>query len=384
MASDARKGAKRVMNDRQQRTILIVCAAVVVTIFSYVFIWRTQHVLDTYLETDGHFLFQTSADKLIRPSPIPPFKFLMVEPVQNGQGIGNIMNGLLAAHLLAEEFGRAICISDLWVDFYAAFVPLHHREECAKLPQHRKGSKETITLLNFEEAPNECNLRDKLGSNAKVLFFVGNTYPRWRTTPDKYWDRFYAPTDGLKSKLTWKRPVETVVHLRQADGDQDARQGLDDKTLEALGKNLPSTTFLVTNNVLWYTYFKDKFQWSNPGWSKVRHSAFENLEWGPKLVNIKTKDETMMDLWCDWYTILKAKRVIHTHSDFSLSAIHWRNIDSNTIQGVDENGRLVLVDEPWRREESITPLVDRNETELKRCDPVDAPLDVDDDSLHFD
>ena len=69
-----------------------------------------------------------------------------------------------------------------------------------------------------------------------------------------------------------------------------------------------------------------------------------------------------------------AEKVIHTHSDFSLSAIHWRNLESKTILGLDKNGNLDLIDEPWRREHSVIPLVQRKENELKHCHDQDLTL----------
>jgi len=63
-------------------------------------------------------------------------------------------------------------------------------------------------------------------------------------------------------------------------------------------------------------------------------------------------------MWADWYTILTAKMVYHTHSDFSISAIHWQNIESKTIDGYDRFGHyLKLVDESWRQDGETACLV---------------------------
>jgi hypothetical protein len=78
-------------------------------------------------------------------------------------------------------------------------------------------------------------------------------------------------------------------------------------------------------------------------------------------------------MWSDWYTVIMAKYVIHTHSDFSLSAIHWMNIDSKTIHGLLKDNTLDLVDESWRvddRQNGVTPkLSQRTKDQLRLCDP---------------
>jgi hypothetical protein len=61
-----------------------------------------------------------------------------------------------------------------------------------------------------------------------------------------------------------------------------------------------------------------------------------------------------------------ARKVYHTHSDFSVSAVHWMDIDSKSIKGYDASrGELVLAEESWReswKEEGVTPpLRDRTE-----------------------
>jgi hypothetical protein len=78
-----------------------------------------------------------------------------------------------------------------------------------------------------------------------------------------------------------------------------------------------------------------------------------------------------MQLWSDWYTVLRADHVYHTHSDFSLSAIHWNEIDSKTIKGINpESGELEFSDEAWRVDEPMPRLVDRTGDQLKNCDKM--------------
>jgi hypothetical protein len=74
-----------------------------------------------------------------------------------------------------------------------------------------------------------------------------------------------------------------------------------------------------------------------------------------------------MQLWCDWYTILNAREVYHTTSDFSASAIHWANIyPSKVIRGISspESRELILVEETWRQTGDAILLRDRPEETL--------------------
>lgn len=306
-------------------------------------------------------------------------RYIVFRPIPHGQGTGQHMNGLLAAHLLGEEFNRVVCVTPTYEPFHMAFEPVHPQEvqDCPTLKLNPKPK--LLTLINYNAAPDECKLKQELSSDKQIIYIVGNTYPRYRSVPDKYFSQFYKPTITLKNMLPWKEPPTTVVHLRKADREAvDGRAGLDTKTLTALGEALPSDTFLVTNNVNWFDYFADKFQWSHPNWRGVQHSAFRNFLWGQR-AELTEKDRSEqaqhLQMFSDWYSILCAKRVWHTHSDFSLSAIHWMNIESKTIMGVDENGTLKLVDEPWRREEVMPPLVDRGPDQLENCkEPVKSSV----------
>jgi hypothetical protein len=268
-------------------------------------------------------------------------------------------------------------------------------------------------------------------------------------------------------------PPAVVVHLRQGDDTYDKRDGLDEQTLSLLASYnfssgdvasspagpIPSPSrsippplkndhvFLVTNQVGWYERFS---QWSHPPWSLVHHSAQPKLVWGGpqrrddgrsqqrylKGSNISstsaaqlhqqlgspaaasaappTREEkekvASLQMWSDWYTLLNAQRIYHTHSDFSLSAARWnQNIVSWTIRGVEavsaatrngtvttmqadnvdsataeggggggdtRNYRLVLgrdfddIIDPVRR------LVDRTETDLLHCDPSKQAAEI--------
>jgi hypothetical protein len=299
-------------------------------------------------------------------------RYLVFKPIVGGQGTGQAMNGLLASHLLGDEFDRVVCVTPTYKSFRDAFQPVFPQaiQDCPTLNLNPKPK--LIPLINYHSAPDECALKKELSSNKQIVYLVGNTYPRWRQVPNCYFTRFYKPRPSLQSMLPWSEPPSTVVHLRKGDRENtDPRAGLDTKTLKALGEALPSVTFLVANNVNWFDFFAEKYGWRHPEWHAVQHSAFRSfMSWG-KRGDLTEKDYsvTLQDLqmWSDWFTILSAKKVWHTHSDFSLSAIHWMNIESKTITGVDANGNLQLIDESWRRESLFAPLLDRTEENLANC-----------------
>jgi hypothetical protein len=318
-------------------------------------------------------------------TPNKPKKYIIFVPIKEGQGIGNIMNGLLAAHLLGDEFGRRVCVSTEFKGFHLAFEPVEEGvlEECSQLPQ--EGGQQLVNvaisgnamiLFNYGVVPNECALRDLLASPTVVLFYCGNTYPRWPAVADKFFTKLYRPRQQLLDAMPWTIPPETVVHLRAPDPIGDRRQGLDDMTLRILGESLPHETFLVTNLVDWYDLFEKKYGWAHPEWEEISHSAVA-ITWGSRnvtnhsnrknLSGLSIEDQKSLSMFCDWYTISQAKRVVHTHSDFSLSAIHFMNIlNSQTIMG-SEYGNLTLWEESWRRDGETPRLVDRTADNLRLC-----------------
>ena len=404
-----------------------IVAITCVCLYWYCFVWRTQNIIDAHL--NGHTLLdslssfsplpktttgatrrqqQQQQRKQQKQQPLPSqiassnLRFIVFQPTSMGQGLGNILNGLLAVHLLGQEFDRIVCISTDWYDFHQAFQSLQHQDVCSLLPPSGRYMV-SIDLVNFGPPPNECRLQKKLASTEPVWYIAGNTYPRWPVASTRgLFGQYYAPTEALLGMLELaytetgrqERP-ETVVHLRQPDDPNiDPREGLDRASLEALGEYLKrsgqqqqqqesnqtlssslSTPFLVTNNVDLYKYFQDNFGWSHPPWTGIKHSALMNIEWGSTASTTNTttgttetaEDIANLQLFADWYTVLQAKRVYHTHSDFSQSAIHWNDIESYTIRGV-VNGTLQFTNAPWRREAPLLPLVERTRTELKYCD----------------
>mmetsp|Transcript_806 Transcript_806/g.962 ORF Transcript_806/g.962 Transcript_806/m.962 type:complete len:191 (-) Transcript_806:300-872(-) len=181
------------------------------------------------------------------------------------------------------------------------------------------------------------------------------------------------------------KPPEIVVHLREPDTERDKRAGLDHASLEALGILIHKEStannlqvYLVTNNVEYHKRFETDYGWRHPNWKVVKHSAM-NIVWGKskekddKVDKIHDVQQQTMQMWSDWYTILTAKKVYHTFSDFSTSAVHWQSIPSRIFGGLDENGKLKLGMEIHIHDGPTEPLVDRSlsangTAKLQRCD----------------
>ena len=344
-------------------------------------------------------------------------RFLIFEGDRlKGQGAGNLMNGLLAVHLLAEEYDRIVCVIPQY-DFHMAFELIHplHDKSCQKFFQENSEitlDQDRVNVVNFLAPPDECELQAALASQGrKALYVQANTYPRWRTVPPRYFFRFYRAKSELVSMLPYSiehRP-STVVHLRLEDGPGDFRKGLDDESLEKLGAFLSFDTssddrpYLVTNHVAWFDYFEERFGWRHPEYDIVTHSAIRR-KWGdrhdPRPGAGEYKDTQQernaqkMQLWSDWFSIMLAKKVYHTHSDFSLSAIHWMGSDesnkwSRTFVGFDPNTKQLKLEKPqWLIDRTMKPLVDRNQEDgtlanCKKQQPDDRP-DIRQSHLYLD
>jgi hypothetical protein len=305
----------------------------------------------------------------------PPFnhRFILFRKLKMGQGAGNIMNGLLAAHLLGQEFNRTVCVESGYKEFHDAFEAIDPFavKYCSDIldaktddegDASKKESRSRLELVNFalkSAVVNECSLQEQLASpTIKVIEYRGNTYPRWPHVKEtNFFFRHYRARQALLDMLPYdyrhQPPPSTVVHLRAPDvHGNDRRQGLDEDSLLALGEELPrgNATFLVTNNVAWFRRFEENYGWSHSNWSSVVHSYF-NFSWEEAGVVTDlpaTPTDQNLQLWADWYVLLRAKKVYHTNSDFSNSAVHWMSIDAFVIEGFDTTSqRLMLQREAW-------------------------------------
>ncbi|KAL7566125.1 hypothetical protein ACA910_003897 [Epithemia clementina (nom. ined.)] len=287
--------------------------------------------------------------------------FIVLTGGTNGQGAGNHLQGLLAAHLFGLEFNRTVCLE--WVAFWEAFEYTDPEHE--KLCQHQakniatRSSGNLVSLWNFGSGKNvdECFLYDKLASRKTlVVTMSGNTYPGWRTDiPQNFFHRYYKPKDELLNFLPYKQdnPPKVVVHLRFPDGNTDQERGLDEESLAYLGEMLRGNgTYLVTNRPDWYRLFHECCDWIyDTHWEDkpIKHGAMDII-WLPNGQRLRGKDKIAeafnvsttkrvrgssfeehvggndhqnLKLWSDWYTMLRAEKVYHSNSDFSRSAVHW-------------------------------------------------------------
>lgn len=349
----------------------------------------------------------SSSSRLFHQKPFLIYR----PPLEGGQGVGNLMNGLLAAHWLGREFHCIVCVSPEWKDFHMAWESL--TPECTntilhKLPPRTLGT--TVWILNYAPHPvNECQVKAQLQAVVDeddiCVYLVANDYPRWPSRSSIQqgvdWNDLYRPT--LAMQQMWTRavrpwdPTTPVVHLRAPDDDdKDHRTGLDLATRRALGERLSShhhnststPPFLVTNQVDYYTWFHEHYGWDHPSWTGVRHSALSNVRWtsSSSTTNNRTKD--ILQLWTDWWTLYRAKVIYHTNSDFSRSAARWSQCqDSYTIGGIDErSGTLLLTKDRWG-DENVAPLSERRTDALRNCNVNDYGIGQVfnlDDGLHDD
>jgi hypothetical protein len=297
--------------------------------------------------------------------------FIIYDATLFGQGTGNLISGLLAAHLLGQEFDRIVCINP---QHYSSFLMAFESVDpivIAKCPsiiyQSNNMSSGTeqhiIAIISFGGTADECEIQNLMSDRTKkVIHLVGNTYPRWPPIPDYYFLYHYQPTQVLYDILPYTTQPEFVVHLREPDDfNSDPRSGLDDASLTELGKILPKAeAYLVTNNVDYYDRFIKCCNWKNSNWDSIMHSA-SGQYWGNiQLVN-STQETQNLRMWSDWYTILMAGTVYHTHSDFSISAIHWmNNRNSYSIKGYNPSTkRLETTVESWWYDGETIPINQR-------------------------
>jgi len=273
-------------------------------------------------------------------------RFILYSALTTGQGAGNFLQGLLAAHLLGLEFNRTVCVK--WDDFLEAFdyADPKRAEACQSLGN---GKFAAVSLWNFGTVPDECHVVDTLSSDNRVVRMGGNTYPGWRTDipPNLFHENFRAKSD-LLNVLPYEvfNPPKIVVHFRSPDSTGDAERGLDDNSLRILGEMLQgNATYLVTNRPDFYRRFHDCCGWSyDTAWvdKPIQHPAM-HLQWAVDGSKSKIgtaektagKKEQNMKMWSDWYTMHNAETVYHSNSDFSRSAVHWNaNTTGYQLHGV--------------------------------------------------
>jgi len=272
-------------------------------------------------------------------------KFLIFENKGKGQGIGNIMNGLISCLLLAQKYDRIVCVSS-WDSFKNAMQSVH-RDECDEiLKTTSRYHRDIVQCWNFGtgcekscwHGAGRCEM--VLGSAAQVVWFDGNEYPEavFPALSPGVFSALYTPTSALKQILVWRTPTppKTVVHLREGDDASDVRGGLDARTLIALHQHLPSDTFIITNS------FRIHQHYTKTTWDSYEHDTRQ------KHTALSNDVSTSMLAWRDWYTVFLAESVYHTQSAFSESALRCSGSTSKRITGkFDSGGNMVMEDETW-------------------------------------
>jgi hypothetical protein len=110
----------------------------------------------------------------------------------------------------------------------------------------------------------------------------------------------------------------------------------------------------------------------------MRNNRLESTAITTKQEREQTERLLTLQMWADWYTLLRAEQVYHTASDFSLSAVRWSSTpkQSWTIQGVvvgNNNGTTTTttlrLKEDWSSSADEFPprLIDRVGDELNYC-----------------
>ena len=250
-------------------------------------------------------------------------RFVVFRDGGRGQGLGNITKGIFAAYHMAHDFDRIVCVE--WKAFREAFNP-PHQDLCNNLHYGTKNTQKVL-FWNFGKSMPVDKRRELFASNAKIISFEGNSLRDQPITPAIY-ETVLLPTARLNATIPWREPPECVVHLRKGDSGSDKRKGLDEGTLQTLEKEKELVgCYLISNNFQWYKRFDMNAGWGHPPWDSVRPH--------------QSSTSTQMELWSDWYTIYRARKVYHTGSRFSESARHASGSISQMILG-NAKGSLLL------------------------------------------
>ena len=327
---------------RTVRTCVQVCG--LVTILGCCFgLYKAFCILDDQLRQDHKNIHRIGRPYSFRnrkpriPPPTNGHRFLVFAGSSDGQGAGNVMQGLLAAQLLGEEFNRTVCV--VWPEFFQAFdyaQPQQYSQLCDRADEWEQGY--NFVIWNFVSGRvDECKVKQILSDPEKIVVgYSGNTYPGWRSKiPPDFFHHYYRPKSALLHSLPYppEQPPQVVVHLREPDGESDKQRGLDRESLNHLGQLLVGNgTYLVTNRPDWYHRFHFCCGWSyDKKWvdKPIDHGAVF-LSWHPdgtkvRTNNLTTSTDQTLKLWADWYTLLRAQHVYHSPSDFSRSAVHWNS-----------------------------------------------------------
>ena len=129
-----RRKKRRASQEPTLRAKLVGFAVLLSACLYLLSLWQIETFLDT-LESDGGFqipeILRKGKSFVLADGPrhsTSPSngKFLVFTGLLAGQGEGNVMAGLLAAHLLGYEFNRTVCVADSYESFHETlmrFIP---------------------------------------------------------------------------------------------------------------------------------------------------------------------------------------------------------------------------------------------------------------------
>lgn len=131
-----------------------------------------------------------------------------------GQGLGNIMNGLIAAYLLSIESKRCLIVQ--WPSFELMF---RSKRKCLRQYNSTRAS---VDYWNFGHSDSGARLRSLLESDVDDVTMRGNEYPNstWPLVPSGSFYDLFEPrfTDEVET-------VDTLIHVRVGDNSHDRRAG---------------------------------------------------------------------------------------------------------------------------------------------------------------
>uniref|UniRef100_A0A0G4HVX5 Uncharacterized protein n=1 Tax=Chromera velia CCMP2878 TaxID=1169474 RepID=A0A0G4HVX5_9ALVE len=263
-------------------------------------------------------------------------RFIVFFGPSRGQGIGNMMFGLLRAHILARRFGRRVCVE--WEDFEVAWD--YDDEGCADLKP-----KISLHVWNFGRRNSDEEVEMLLKSPLKSVYMTGNELQdNVRLTGLTWFFDFYSPKPALEALFPEVWPP-FVAHIRRGDGGRDIRGVFE----------YPYDPFPALRRCLkGYVVLSD----TTTVYKGLGDSVLSPKKAIPHTIDSKLTDAQKVQTWFEWTLIAKAKKVLRTHSGFSESAI--RVSDAQSFQ-FDNMITIGAVDDPH-----LGPPADRSFVVLSR------------------
>ena len=226
--------------------------------------------------------------------------------------------------ILADDTQRRVCIDNNWSAFTKAF----RYPNCNDTILSAANTNITVVRMwNFgKSTPFEDWRRLFASQNQSIIASEGNS-EHYLRRPSLF---SFQPTPALQALLPQSFP-NCVVHLRHPDNSRDYRRGVDPATLKVISQTLSKDCFLITNHQEWYQSlnFTQSYYYNNNDTTISRPHQMATSE--------------DLTLWRDWYTIYKAKRVYHTESGFSESAVHASGAEAYKILGVHDSSNDTLI-----------------------------------------